>query len=146
MYRNQIFWPVLVLVLMTLVIYVRLIKVKVRELRAGRVNLERRALHEDAWPDSVLQINNSIRNQFELPVLFYVLCIVLWELHAVHALTLVAAAAFVLSRIAHAYVHLGSNYITHRRRLFTAGWWVLMFMVVLVVWELGRRAAGLGPV
>jgi hypothetical protein len=144
--RDQIFWPVLVQVLMTLLIYVRLIKVKVREMRAGKVDLARRGLHEDAWPDSVLLINNCIRNQFELPVLFYVVCIVLWELHAVHALALTAATAFVLSRIAHAWVHLTTNYIPHRRQLFTVGWWVLMFMVALVVWELGRRAAGLGPV
>jgi hypothetical protein len=146
MSRDWIFVPVIVQVLMTLLIYVRLIKVKVREMRAGKVDMARRGLHEDAWPDSVLLINNDIRNQFELPVLFYVVCIVLWELHAVHALALVTAAAFVLSRIAHAYVHLTSNYIPHRRRLFTAGWWVLTFMAALVVWELGRRAAGWGPV
>ena len=80
--RNAIFWPVLVQVLMTLLIYVRLIKVKIREMRAGKVDMERRGLHEDAWPDSVLLINNNIRNQFELPVLFYVVCLTLWALEA----------------------------------------------------------------
>ena len=30
----------------------------------------------------LLQINNNIRNQFELPVLFYVLVIVLWAIDA----------------------------------------------------------------
>jgi hypothetical protein len=137
--RNQIFWPVLALVLMTLLIYVRLIKVKIRELRAGRVNLERRALHEDAWPESVLQINNNIRNQFELPVLFYIVCGVLWALDAVGALALVAAWLFVASRIAHAWVHLTSNYVPNRRRLFTVGWWILVFMVLLAGWELAGR-------
>jgi len=143
MTRDWIFVPVVVQVLLTLMIYVRLIKVKIREMRAGRVNLERRALHEDAWPESVLQINNNIRNQFELPVLFYVICVVLWELDAVHALALAAATAFVLSRIVHAVIHLGSNYMPNRRRLFTVGWWVLLFMAVLVAWELAGRAAGL---
>ena len=81
--RKAIFWPVLVQVLMTLLIYVRLIKVKVREMRAGKVDMERRGLHEDAWPDSVLLINNNIRNQFELPVLFYVVCLTLWALDAI---------------------------------------------------------------
>jgi hypothetical protein len=108
--------------------------------------MARRALYEDAWPASVQQINNNIRNQFELPVLFYVVCIVLWELHAVHWLALAAAVAFVLSRIAHAAIHLSSNVVPHRRRAFTAGWWVLLFMAGLVLWELARRAAGLGPI
>jgi hypothetical protein len=138
MQRNLIFWPVLVQVLMTLLIYVRLIKVKIREVRAGKVDMERRGLHEDAWGDAVLQVNNSIRNQFELPVLFYVLSAVFWALDAVNILVLAAAWIFVLSRAAHAWVHLTSNYMPNRRRLFTVGWWALLAMVVLAVWELTR--------
>jgi len=136
MHRNLILWPVLVLVLMTLLIYVRLIRVKVRELKAGRVNRERRGLHEDAWPDSVLQINNNIRNQFELPVLFYVVCFMWWALDAVAPAALAAAWLFVASRLAHAWIHLGTNYIPARRRAFTLGWWVLMAMLLYTAWRL----------
>jgi hypothetical protein len=143
MTRDWIFVPVIVQVLLTLAIYVRLIKVKIFELRAGRVNRERLPLHEDAWPESVLQINNNIRNQFELPVLFYVLCVALWLLGAVTPLALAAASAFALSRILHAIIHLGSNYVPNRRRAFTVGWWVLLLMAVLMLWELARRFAGL---
>jgi hypothetical protein len=140
MHGNLIFWPVLVMVLLTLLIYVRLIKVKIRELKAGNVDMARRGLHEDAWPESVLQVNNSIRNQFELPVLFYVVCFALWAMEAVGIVALVAAWLFVLSRIAHAWVHLTSNYIPNRRRLFTVGWWILLLMVLLAMWKLAGRA------
>ena len=140
MYRNLIFWPVLVMVLLTLLVYVRLIKVKVREMKAGRVDMARRGLHEDAWGEAVLQINNNIRNQFELPVLFYVLAIAFWALDGVNLLVLGAAWLFVLSRIAHAWVHLTSNYIPNRRRLFTVGWWILAAMVLLAAWTLAGRA------
>jgi len=139
MTRDWIFGPVIVQVLMTLLIYVRLIKVKIRELKAGRVDMERRGIHEDAWGESVMLINNNIRNQFELPVLFYVVCLVLWALEAVGVLALVAAWLFVASRIAHAWVHLTSNYIPNRRRFFTVGWWILVFMVLLVIWQLAGR-------
>ncbi len=137
---DLIFWPVIVMVLLTLLIYVRLIKVKIREMKAGKVDMARRGVHEDAWGEAVMVINNNIRNQFELPVLFYVLCVVLWALEAVSILALVAAWLFVVSRIAHAWVHLSSNYIPNRRRLFTVGWWVLLFMVLLVIWQLAGRA------
>ena len=136
MSRDLIFVPVLVMVLLTLGIYVHLIRVKIRAIKAGQVDKERRALHEDAWPESVLQINNNIRNQFELPVLFYVISFMLWALEAVGIVALVAAWLFVLSRIAHAVIHLGSNYIPNRRRAFTVGWWVLLAMALLVAWEL----------
>lgn len=142
MTRDWIFVPVIIQVLMTLLIYVRLIKVKIREMRAGKVDMARRGLHEDAWGDSVLQINNNIRNQFELPVLFYVMCVVLWVLDAVSPLALAAATAFVLSRIVHAVIHLGSNYIPNRRRAFTVGWWALAAMALLLLWTLARRFAG----
>jgi hypothetical protein len=106
--------------------------------------MERRGLHEDAWGDAVLQVNNSIRNQFELPVLLYVLSAVFWALDAVNILVLAAAWIFVLSRAAHAWVHLTSNYMPNRRRLFTVGWWVLLAMVLLAAWELAQLAAGSG--
>jgi hypothetical protein len=140
MNHDLIFWPVLVQVLMTLLIYVRLIKVKIREMRAGKVDMARRGLHEDAWPESVLQINNNIRNQFELPVLLYALSAVFWALDAVNILVLAAAWLFVLSRIAHAWVHLTSNWMPLRRRLFTVGWWSLAAMVLLAAWELLHRS------
>ena len=143
MTRDWIFVPVIVQVLLTLLIYVRLIKVKIREMRAGRVDKARSALHEDAWGDAVRQVNNNLRNQFELPVLFYVMAVILWALDSVHGLAVAAASVFVLSRIAHALIHLGSNYVPNRRRTFTVGWWVLLFMGGLVLWELARRAAGL---
>lgn len=139
MYRNLIFGPVLAQVLLTLAVYVVLIREKIRAIKAGKVDKERRALHEDAWPDSVLQINNNIRNQFEVPVLFYVVSIVLWALDAVGIVALVAAWLFFASRLAHAFIHLGSNYVPNRRRAFTVGWWILLAMALLAVWRLVGR-------
>ena len=86
------------------------------------------------------KVNNNLRNQFELPVLFYGLCFMLWALEAVDVVALAAAWLFVVTRIAHAWVHLGSNRMRPRARAFQAGWWVLLFMVLLVLWRLVGRA------
>jgi hypothetical protein len=145
MNRDLIFGPVLVQVALTLFVYVVLIRTKIRAMRAGKVDLARRALHNDAWPDDVMQINNNIRNQFELPVLFYVLSLMLWALHAVHWLVLIAASVFVASRVVHVYIHIGTNYVPARRRAFTVGWYALAAMALLVMLELGRRLFGYGP-
>jgi len=145
MSRDLIFGPVLVQVLLTLLVYVLLIQRKIRAMKAGTVDMTRRALHDDAWPESVMQINNNIRNQFEVPVLFYVLAFSLWALDAVHWPALAAAWLFVISRIVHAGVHVGSNYVPNRRRVFTIGWFIVLAMAALVAWELGLRALGFGP-
>jgi len=145
MNRDLIFGPVLVQVLLTLATYVLLIKAKIRAMRAGEVDMVRRALFDDAWPESVMKINNNIRNQFEVPVLFYVLAFALWALHAVHWAALAAAWLFAISRIVHAWIHIGTNYVPNRRRAFTVGWWIVFAMALLVAWELGKRLLGGGP-
>jgi hypothetical protein len=134
--RNLIFAPVLIQVLLTLAVYVFLVSAKVRAMKTGLVDMARRALYDDAWPEGVMKINNNIRNQFELPVLFYVVSIALWILDAVGIVVLAAAWLFVVSRIVHAYVHIVPNYVPHRRRVFTLGWLMVVAMTLLAVWKL----------
>ena len=136
MHASLIFLPVLVQVLLTLVLYIALQRVKTRAVRAGEVDESRRGLHDDAWPDYVQQVNNNIRNQFELPVLFYVLCVVLWALQTTGVSVQVLAWIFVLSRIAHAWVHTHSNVVPIRRRIFTVGVIVLLAMALVAAWRL----------
>ena len=145
MSRDWIFVPVIFQVFLTLFVYLRLLQVKKRAVAEGRVDRTRVAPRDDAWPDYVIQLNNNIRNQFELPVLLYVLAIMLWLLDSVHGVAVAAATAFVLSRIVHAGIHLSINAIPPRRHTFTVGWVAVLVMAVLVFWELVRRAEGLGP-
>ena len=145
MMRDWIFVPVIIQVFLTLFVYLRLMQVKKRAAAEGRVDRVRIALRDDAWPDYVIQVNNNIRNQFELPVLFYVLATVLWLLDSVHGVAIAASTVFVLSRIVHAGIHLSINALPPRRHLFTVGWVAVFVMAVLVLWELMRRAEGLGP-
>jgi len=124
--QKLIFLPVLVQMLLVVSMYFALAVAKTRAIKAGLVDNQRRALHEDAWPESVQKINNNIRNQFQLPVLFYVLATVLYLLNAVGLLTLWFAWAFVVSRIVHALIHAGPNAVPVR---FLA--WLLGFVCVL---------------
>lgn len=130
---NMLLLPVLVQVLLTIVLYIALAVAKSRALKAGLVDLERRALHDDAWPVSVMKINNNIRNQFEVPVLFYVLALMLWQLADASLLTLTLAWLFVASRIVHAWIHTHSNYVPARRRVFTLGVAVVLAMAAVAL-------------
>lgn len=136
MNAQLILLPVLLQIALTLASYVALARAKSKALALGQVDEARRALHSDAWPDSVIKINNNIRNQFETPVLFYVLVLVLLNLGAVGWLTQLLAWLFVLSRIAHTLVHTGTNQLPLRRRLFTFGCVVLILMTALAAWVL----------
>lgn len=131
--QSVIFLPLLANMMIVLVLYYLLGVRKKRACREHTVDDSRRALHADAWPDDVMQVNNCIRNQFEQPVLFYVTGLILWALNAVNLWVLVAAWAFVLLRCCHAYVHVGSNFLPLRRRLFSFGTLVLVGLWIMAV-------------
>jgi hypothetical protein len=130
---DLIFVPVLIQTLLTLLVFIRLGQVKELAVKRGEVDQGRRALHDDAWPDYVLQVNNNIRNQFETPVLFYVLVISLWILDAAGLVAQVTALAYALLRLAHAAVHLGGNTVRVRKRLFQTSIVILMVLCSLVL-------------
>jgi hypothetical protein len=130
-----IFLPVLAQMLLTLLLYVALQGRKKRAVLRGEVDAARRALHEDAWPDEVRQVNNNIRNQFELPVLFYVLCLALFALQASGWLAQALAWGFVASRIVHAWVHTRSNVVPLRRRVFIVGVLLVFALWLVLAWR-----------
>lgn len=131
-----IFWPVVVQILLTAYMYIRLKNVKIEAVQAGGIDRQKAALDPDAWPDSVRKVNNNIRNQFEAPVLFYVLTIIVFVLGAVNPVTLGLAWLFVLSRLAHAYIHTGSNIVKYRLNVFTLGLVAVLGMLASIVYAL----------
>ena len=118
MESKLIFYPVVAQVVLTFVMYIRLTVEKHRALESGDVDLERRSLHGDAWPDSVLKVSNNLQNQFESPVLFYALCFMLWALNGISLSVLVVAWSFVAMRVLHMLVHAGSNVVNIRKKVF----------------------------
>src|SRR5690554_2299622 len=136
MSSSHIFWPVLAQILLTLVMFIVLGARKAKAVKAGRVNRKEAALDNRVWPEDVVKVSNNIANQFEIPVLFYVLCFVLYSINAAGSVAVFLAWLFVVSRYAHAYVHVTSNYIPVRLPLFMTGALVLLAMLAVSVWNL----------
>ena len=129
----HIFLPLLSQVLLTVIVYVALAVAKSRAVKQGLVDLDRRGLHDDAWPQSVQTINNNIRNQFEVPVLFYVVSLSLFVLGVAGFVAQVLAWTFVASRVVHVCIHLGANNVRARRAVFMFGCVLVLAMLVLAV-------------
>lgn len=105
------------------------------ELGSGAVRPDQVALREPRWSKRTLQAGNSLANQFELPLLFYVLTILVWVTRHAGPVFVVLAWLFVLLRLAHAYVHVTSNVVRVRGPLFGAGAVVLAAMWVIYIAE-----------
>ena len=120
--------PLFVLVLMTLVLGFWLPMVSVPLLRRGEILPQDVDLRQLNWPRPIQQINNCYTNQFEQPVLFYVLTILAIISKHADLLFVVMAWIFVLARLAHAYIHVTSNNVNLRGPVFGIGTLVLAIM------------------
>ncbi|TPL90301.1 MAPEG family protein [Mesorhizobium sp. B2-3-12] len=120
MNQTTIFWPVLAHVLLIYIVYVvigrrRYIAVKSGEAKVGQYKVR------STEPASTVTVANNLINQFELPVLFYVLCLTLHMTNGVNYITLALMWIFVASRYFHAWFHLTSNNLLLRNRSFVLG-------------------------
>lgn len=133
---TAILLPVFAQVLLTFAVLLRLGHVRGQAVKAGLVTDREGAVlgDERVWPATVRQASACFRNQFEVPVLFYVVMTLLLVTRKADYLTLVLAWVFVVSRYVHAGIHLGPNVVGARFGLFSVG--VLALMAVWVIFAL----------
>jgi len=130
---QAILLPLFVEVALTLGLLLWLAVLRRKDIVGGAVHHSQIALREPNWPVRTLQVAYCFSNQFELPVLFYVLTIL--EIITRHAdlVFVVLAWIFVLARIAQAYVHTTSNVVLRRGTFYVIGAIVLIAMWVIYV-------------
>ena len=124
----SILLPVFVQVALTFVLLMRLGSARLRALSAGNTKVRDIALGENNWPADVTQVGNCFNNQFQLPLLFYVLVVLALFLRKADLLFVVMSWIFVVSRIVHAGVHITSNNVSQRFAAYTVGMAVLLLM------------------
>ncbi len=136
MQPHSIFWPVIAQVVLSLGLYLRLGYLRGKAVKQRKVDRKVSALDKSVWPAEVLKTSNSVINQFEAPVIFYALCFMLWALGAVDAVGLGIAWTYVGLRFGHAVVHVSSNHVPTRLRLFLLSMAALMGLLGCVVVQL----------
>ena len=130
---QMILLPLFVEVILTLVLLFWMAALRTGDFNSGAVQPERIALREPNWPQRTTQVANAFANQFELPVLFYVLTILEYVTHLAGIVFVVLAWVFVIFRILHAYVHVTSNVVRLRGALFGVAALVLAIMWVIYI-------------
>ncbi|MBF9195088.1 MAPEG family protein [Microvirga terrestris] len=128
---SAIILPVLVLVGLTLILLFALGRSRLGVLRAGEVKVGDIALGERNWPKRILQLQNAYHNQFELPVLFYVLVVLALITRKADMLFVVMSWMFVVSRLVHAGIHVTSNKLSRRFMAFVVGVLILAAMWII---------------
>lgn len=88
------------------------------------------ALGQPNWPVRATQIGNCYRNQFELPVLFYVLIAIALPIRHADLIIVILSWVFVATRFFHAGIFVSSNDLGRRSSAWLAGVLVLLAMWV----------------
>jgi len=126
---ETILLPLFVEVLLTFALMLGMMVNRTGAIRRGETRLAEIAMREPNWPQRAQQFAYAFGNQFELPVLFYVLTIL--EILTRHAdlLFVVLAWIFVAFRILQAVVYVTNNNVRYR-----GAWYGIGALVLLVMW------------
>jgi hypothetical protein len=123
--------PMFVLVALTFVILLWMGGLRIGAVRRREVSLGDVALNAQNWPAQTLQASNAFDNQFQIPVLFYVLAILALFLHKADLAFVALSWIFVVTRIIHAGIHLTSNNVNWRFSAYALGVVVLLIMWIV---------------
>lgn len=127
--RAGILFPVVALATLTFAV---LLLIPVRRFRAGlagEVRYDDFAYGESARvPPEVSLPNRNMMNLLELPLLFYVACLVSYAADRVNGAALALAWSYVSLRLVHSTIHLTYNRVRHRLLAFAASNVVLVML------------------
>lgn len=120
--RNPaLLYPMFALAAWTLLVLLLIPIARARSARRREIGIDDFKFGESpAVPPEVSIPNRNYMNLLELPMLFYVVCIVLYVTAGASTAAIALAWAFVVLRVAHSVIHLTYNRVVHRLAAFTA--------------------------
>lgn len=119
-----------IMALLTVVVGIIAVKARFASVRNGDVSIKHyRLMNYQHMPEFVTQSSRNYNNQFEVPILFYVVGILNISLSIESILAVVCAWLFVISRIIHSYIHLTYNNVVHRMLSYWAG-----LVLIIIMW------------
>ena len=130
---EQILQPMLGMMLLTLGVWVYMYVKRLGHIKRARIDPQELTTAYKAarhFPEEIGYPADNLRNLFELPVLFYAICLYLYVTGSVDDLYVIAAWSFVGLRAVHSAIQCTTNIVMHRFAVYMAGAVVLWFMVL----------------
>lgn len=125
---QMVLLPVFVLIGLTFALLIWMFGARRNALVSRETKVRDIVLGQQNWPVRTTQIGNCFRNQFELPVLFYVLIAIALPLRHADNVIVLLSWVFVVTRLVHAGIFVTSNDLNYRSLAWSAGVFVLLAM------------------
>ncbi len=121
--HSLIFVPMLVVVALTIVGFIRMAYVRFKFISTRQMPLKYYvAFQGNTEPEHVAVVVRHYANLFEAPIIFYAACLTLFALAAVTPIIYLTAWAYAVMRVAQSAIHLTYNNVRHRAYAFLLGW------------------------
>jgi hypothetical protein len=138
MQNTDIFGPFIGMLLLTFVVWVLMYVRRINFLTKNNIHAQRLATPErgaEIIPEEVSYSSNNLKNLFELPVIFYALCLYLYVAGQVDAIYLIAAWTFFCFRVVHSLIQCTVNIVMLRFAAYMISSIALWFMLLRVAYD-----------
>lgn len=125
---QMVLLPVFVLIFLTFALLIWMAGARRHALVSRETRVKDIALGQQNWPVRTTQVGNCFKNQFELPVLFYILIALALPLRHADNVIVILSWVFVVTRFVHAGIFVTSNDLNYRSLAWFAGVFVLLAM------------------
>jgi hypothetical protein len=137
MRNEQILLPMLGMMVLTAVVWFVLYARRLPAMRKAGKPAQAYTTPDKAvgyLPEEISYPSNNFKNLFELPVLFYALCLYLFVTGTVESVDVFAAWLFLLFRVIHSAIHCTVNIVMARFLAYCAAALALWFMLGRAIW------------
>lgn len=130
---QAIFVPFLLMMVLTILVWLYMYYHRLTYISRNKVDpetLKSGITAQAELPANLVDPSNNLKNLFEIPVLFYALCVYLFVTGSVDSLYVTCAWLFFVFRALHSAVHCTVNVVKLRFGVYAVSTLVLWFMIV----------------
>ena len=102
----ELLFPVIILIFLKLILVFRLLYKATQSIKNKKVRLSQFRIYQGEFPDELLSARQQLENMFQVPILFYLLCVINISLNDYNQLDIIFAWGFVLFRVIHFFIRL----------------------------------------
>jgi hypothetical protein len=131
---NWIYFPCLALMFLSFGVMIRMFLMRVAAVKDKKIDVRYFKTYDfgENPPALMTQAGRNFTNLFEVPTIFYMVCVFALITHSVDTMMIVAAWVYVILRCAHSAIHLTTNKIATRMMIYGVSWVVLLYMGIMV--------------
>jgi hypothetical protein len=129
-------YPIFAMVVLTFLVMFWTLYTRVQAVRQGKMSIGYFRLMQGDAPAAVVKASRHFSNLFELPVLFYIVCMLCHIKNAEDSWQIGLAWLYVVCRCLQAIIHLGYNNVKHRLAAFALGNFALLILWLRLIVQL----------